>query len=72
MIPDGPRLPMNGGLRNAIAQEARNGASTRSYSRTGRMVRLRYAVAYDLGADTISAVRLYLPLDALVRQLRES
>ena len=39
---------------------------------TGRMVRLRYAVAYDLGADTISAVHLYLPLDALVRQLRES
>ena len=37
---------------------------------TGRMVRLPYAVAYDLGADTISAVRLYLPLDALVRQLR--
>jgi hypothetical protein len=36
------------------------------------MVRLRYAVAYDLGADIISAVRLYLPLDALVRQLRES
>ena len=39
---------------------------------TGRMVRLKYAVAYDLGADTISAVRLYLPLDALVRQLRET
>ena len=36
------------------------------------MVRLRYAVAYDLGADTISAVRLYLPLDALVRQLRDT
>ena len=39
---------------------------------TGRMVRHPYAVAYDLGADTISAVRLYLPLDALVRQLRET
>jgi predicted ester cyclase len=39
---------------------------------TGRMVRLRYAVAYDLGADSISAVRLYLPLDALVRQLRDT
>ncbi len=37
---------------------------------TGRMVRLPYAVAYDLGADTINVVRLYLPLDALVRQLR--
>jgi predicted ester cyclase len=38
---------------------------------TGRMVRLPYAVAYDLGADTISAMRLYLPLDALVRKLRD-
>ena len=38
---------------------------------TGRMVRLRYAVAYDLGADTITAVRLYLPMDVLVRQLRD-
>jgi predicted ester cyclase len=37
---------------------------------SGRMVRLPYAVAYDLGADTITAVRLYFPLDALVRQLR--
>ena len=41
-------------------------------SPTGRMVRLPYAVAYDLGADSISAVRLYLPLDALVRQLRDT
>jgi predicted ester cyclase len=39
---------------------------------TGRMVRLPYAVAYDLSADSISAVRLYLPLDALVRQLRDT
>jgi predicted ester cyclase len=39
---------------------------------TGRMVHLHYAVAYDLVADTISAVRLYLPLDALVRQLRDT
>ena len=39
---------------------------------TGRTVRLPYAVAYDLAADAITAVRLYLPLDALVRQLRES
>ena len=41
-------------------------------SPTGRMVRLPYAVAYDLGADTISAVRLYFPMDLLVRQLRET
>jgi hypothetical protein len=39
-------------------------------SPTGRMVRLRYAVAYELTADTITAVRLYFPMDALVRQLR--
>jgi predicted ester cyclase len=39
---------------------------------TGRMVRLPYAVAYDLGADTISAMRLYFPMDRLVRQLRET
>lgn len=39
---------------------------------TGRMVRLPYAVAYDLGADTISAVRLYFPMDVLVRQLRDT
>ena len=39
---------------------------------TGRVVRLPYAVAYDLGADAISAVRLYFPTDMLVRQLRET
>ena len=39
---------------------------------TGRMVRLPYAVAYDLGTDSISAVRLYFPMDRLVRQLRET
>jgi predicted ester cyclase len=37
---------------------------------TGRAVRIPYAVAYDLRGDAITAVRLYLPLDALVRQLR--
>lgn len=39
---------------------------------TGCMVHLPYAVAYGLGPDTICAVRLYLPLDALVRQLRHT
>ena len=38
---------------------------------TGRMVRLAYAVAYDLGTDMISEMRLYFPLDTLVRQLRD-
>ena len=39
---------------------------------TGRQVRVPYAVAYDLGGDAITGLRLYLPLDALVRQLREA
>jgi predicted ester cyclase len=38
---------------------------------TGRMVRLHYVAAYDLGADAIGAVRLYFPMDALIRQLRD-
>ena len=40
---------------------------------TGRTVRLPYVVAYDLdvATDTIRAMRLYLPLDMLIRQLRE-
>jgi hypothetical protein len=33
-------------------------------------VHVSYAVAYDLRRDTITAVRLYLSLDELVRQLR--
>jgi predicted ester cyclase len=37
----------------------------------GRRVQVPYAVAYDLAADSISAMRLYLPLDSLVRQLRD-
>jgi predicted ester cyclase len=41
---------------------------------TGRVVRLPYVVAYDLDANTdiIRAMRLYFPLDMLVRQLRET
>lgn len=38
---------------------------------TGRMVHLHYAAAYEPGADMIGAVRLYFPMDMLVRQLRE-
>ena len=38
---------------------------------TGRPVRAAYVAAYDLSAGGIAAVRLYLPLDLLVRQLRE-
>jgi predicted ester cyclase len=37
---------------------------------TGRQVRVAYVAAYDLSAGAITAVRLYLPLGSLVRQLR--
>lgn len=37
---------------------------------TGRAVRLPYAVAYDLADGSITALRIYLSLDALVRQIR--
>lgn len=39
---------------------------------TSRQVRLPYVVAYDLDAHAISAMRLYFPMDLLVRQLRET
>jgi len=39
---------------------------------TGRQVRVPYAVGYDVAGGEIAALRLYLPLDALVRQLREA
>jgi predicted ester cyclase len=38
---------------------------------TGRRVHVSYAIAYDLRVGTITAVRLYLSLDELVRQLRQ-
>jgi predicted ester cyclase len=38
---------------------------------TGRRVHVAYMAAYDLNTEGISAVRLYLPLDSLVRQLRD-
>jgi predicted ester cyclase len=39
---------------------------------TGRRVRVPYVVAYDLDAGEIEAMRLYLPMDSLVRQLRDT
>ena len=36
---------------------------------TGRSVDVPYAVAYDVRGDSISALRLYLPLDLLMRQI---
>ncbi|MGH2600044.1 MAG: ester cyclase, partial [Dehalococcoidia bacterium] len=37
---------------------------------TGRAVRVQYAVAFDLAGDAITALRVYLPLEALARQVR--
>ena len=39
---------------------------------TDHRVHLPYVAAYDLDADTIRAMRLYFPMDRLVRQLRET
>ena len=39
---------------------------------TNRSVRLPYAVAYELDGDRIAALRIYLSMDALVRQLRDA
>ena len=38
---------------------------------TGRSVRLPYAVVYDFKDDLIDAVRVYMPVQALVAQLTE-
>ncbi len=37
---------------------------------TGRAVRLPYAVAYDLDGEQIAALRIYMSVDALVRQIQ--
>ena len=39
---------------------------------TGRQVGVPYAVTYDLVGDMIAALRIYLPMDALVRQIRDA
>jgi predicted ester cyclase len=36
---------------------------------TGKEVRVPYSVVYDLEGDRIKALRIYMPLDALIRQL---
>src|SRR6185295_5269761 len=36
---------------------------------TSRHVRVPYAVAYDIAGNQITALRLYFPLDALLRQI---
>lgn len=38
---------------------------------TGRRVRVPYAVVYDLEDETIKALRIYMPIQALVAQLTE-
>jgi predicted ester cyclase len=41
-------------------------------SPAGREVHISYTAAYDLRGNTIAFVRLYLSLDEIVRQLRQS
>jgi predicted ester cyclase len=36
---------------------------------TGKQVRVPYSVAYDLEGDRIKALRIYMPMDTLLRQL---
>lgn len=38
---------------------------------TGRQVKLPYAVVYDVDTSSITALRIYLSMDALVRQITE-
>jgi predicted ester cyclase len=38
---------------------------------SGREVRVPYAVGYDLAGSAITALRIYLPMEELVRQLRD-
>lgn len=38
-------------------------------SATGNPVRVPYSVFYDLGADKISALRIYMPMDQLLAQI---
>ena len=62
------------GTERAIIEAEFTGQHTGEFAGippTGRMVRLHYVVAYDLGAGTITAVRLYFPMDVLIRQLRD-
>lgn len=37
---------------------------------TWRQVRVPYAVAYDIDGDAITALRIYLPMDTLIRQIQ--
>ncbi len=36
---------------------------------TGKQVRVPYSVVYDLEGDRITALRIYMPMDTLLRQL---
>lgn len=37
---------------------------------TGKEVNVPYAVVYDVALDTVTALRIYMPMDALLRQLQ--
>jgi ketosteroid isomerase-like protein len=38
---------------------------------TGRSVRVPYAVFYDLAGEKITGLRIYMPMEALVAQIRD-
>ena len=39
---------------------------------TGKQVRVPYSVVYDVAADKITGLRIYMPMDQLVAQIRGS
>jgi ketosteroid isomerase-like protein len=39
---------------------------------TGAVVRLPYAVSYDVSGGTINAIRAYFPITALIHQLKDA
>jgi predicted ester cyclase len=59
--------------RGAAAEAVFVGTHTGEFagvSATGNAVRVSYSVFYDLEGGTITALRIYMPLDQLLRQLR--
>jgi predicted ester cyclase len=58
--------------RGAAAEAVFVGTHTGEFSgisATGNSVRVPYSVFYDVGADKITALRVYLPMDQLMAQI---
>jgi predicted ester cyclase len=60
------------GERAALEAEfvGRHVADFMGNAATGKQVRVPYSVAYDLEGDRIKALRIYMPMDTLLRQLK--